>query len=511
MLIETSIEYADNVESGNQTLHPTLIKRIMVTDHLVPTTFHIFNAQTKKFVRNFEIQQQIIVFEVEFPHSLGETHIAYFDIPTNAQAKSIMYWIENKEDALLYKQALAIHEEFRSNEIAKFLKANNIVMDHAYDFVTHFAANPSITANVKTQGRAPFSVDKAPRSARSAALKMDVEVACVGIILGILHSCNEDHVYTKWSINKTVYEVFKKTKAYDNLLQFRMDANDLVINQMRRWFPFCKLLAARSNFFSCDECPDFGEEHDISHLRPKWMRKLGPLIFDFMKEWIRNGEKAKDFITIISEEDLTLRQWYEGHKKEIDGLVTPSVRSGQLPVIMDAEGTSPPSPLDDECQMMAEAMKAIDMVRVQTLTKICKQENGEAKTRKAQRQFQALAQNMVSHKRNFKSLIETMEKMSAILFRIQSLEKGIHQNMEALSCLTGEDDGSMDEMQKLVAENFRAVEEAAKDDMKESLEPVAPYLMRRKRQRELDDFIGNMITYLEDGREEEEHNASGKA
>ncbi len=110
-----------------------------------------------------------------------------------------------------------------------------------------------------------------------------------------------------------------------------------------------------------------------------------------------------------------------------------------------------------------------------------------------------MAQNIVSHRRNYKSLVDTFEKVGAILLRMETLERSIHANMRDLEAHAVEDDNqsNLAELKEMVYTHLADVEHDAKNDMKESLEPVAPYLLRRKREGELDDFIGHVLNYVE--------------
>ena len=108
--------------------------------------------------------------------------------------------------------------------------------------------------------------------------------------------------------------------------------------------------------------------------------------------------------------------------------------------------------------------------------------------------MQTLAQNIVSHKRNFKGLVETMERVGSILMRMQTLEKNIHKNM---SDIGGDDVPNISDMKRLVYENIQDVEDGAKNDIRDSLEPLIPFMLRKKRDAEIDDFIGHILTYSE--------------
>jgi hypothetical protein len=110
---------------------------------------------------------------------------------------------------------------------------------------------------------------------------------------------------------------------------------------------------------------------------------------------------------------------------------------------------------------------------------------------------QTLAQNIVAHKRNFKGLVDLFEKVGAVFQRMQSLDKNIHKNLQDMDALMGDDNQNMRKMKEMVFETLGEVEKGAKSDIKESLEPVTPFLLRKKMEGELDDFIQHALTYME--------------
>jgi hypothetical protein len=87
-----------------------------------------------------------------------------------------------------------------------------------------------------------------------------------------------------------------------------------------------------------------------------------------------------------------------------------------------------------------------------------------------------------------------MERVSSIFMRMQTLEKNIHKNM---SDIGGDDIPNIVDMKHLVYENMQEVEEGAKNDIRDSLEPLVPFLMRRKTDAEIDDFISHILAYSE--------------
>lgn len=504
------VQYVSNQAGDCQIMHPSIVKRVIVTDQGAKTPFQFFNQQTQELVRVLEIEPMTLLIEVGC--SDVNTHVAFLQIPAeDSEPLKPLFWIA-EEEVDIYKKALSLHIDFRKHEISQYMASKAMRLDRCSDFITHFTGTSSITAHVKTQGRAHFSVDKAPRSTRSVSLPPQVEIDSICTMLVILYSCHEERSYKKWSITKIVFEIFKRTKAYQVLLKYRPENDELVMNQMRRWFPFCKVLAKESDFFSTAECPVFVAEAQNTHMRIKWMNKIARPIFEGMKEWIKEGERSQMIIQDDEGGDSTVKEWYNVRRKEFDDLTSPSTgkTSYHFQTVSCKEDemeeeepeedadSSTPNPLLDDCKQTTEVMKAIELVRTQTLTRLLGQSNDKVQQKRVQQQFQALAQNVCSHKRNFKSLVETVEKMASIFLRMQSMEKNIQQNMRVLTNMTGEDDGSMEEMKRLVTANFKAVEKAAKSEMREALQPNSAFLLRKKLQNECDDYLGDMMTYLDD-------------
>lgn len=56
---------------------------------------------------------------------------------------------------------------------------------------------------------------------------------------------------------------------------------------------------------------------------------------------------------------------------------------------------------------------------------------------------------------------------------------------------------NMAKMKDMVFETLNEVEKGAKSDIKESLEPVTSFLLRKQMEGELDDFIQNALTYMD--------------
>jgi hypothetical protein len=71
-------------------------------------------------------------------------------------------------------------------------------------------------------------------------------------------------------------------------------------------------LAKKSKFFSTEQCPTFLPNPQNTDLRIKWMNKRGPAVFEFVKEWIRGGEKSGDIIAETNP-SIPIKEWYASY------------------------------------------------------------------------------------------------------------------------------------------------------------------------------------------------------
>ncbi len=115
-----------------------------------------------------------------------------------------------------------------------------------------------------------------------------------------------------------------------------------------------------------------------------------------------------------------------------------------------------------------------------------------------------MGQSVVSHRRNYKTLVDQMEKVANIFARMQGLEKNMQQNLKDLNRMLGnggvDQDGNIQEMNKILSQSLLSVERSAKNDIRESLEPVGPFLLRKKLEGEVDTFLGDILTFLDNPR-----------
>ena len=481
------ISYVKNEMGDTDVLNPMFVKNSMVTDKDVGAQFYrLTDDSTSSFI---EIEPNTVLLDLEIP---GYPRVVLIQIFEN---KTSLFWM-TEEETLTYKSLIAVHSKVRTSEIQQHFFNASMLVENNKDFITVYTDAPSITSQVKTQGRAPYSIDKGPRAVRSATLKQDDEVFCISVAIVVLYTCNADGAYDKWSLNRIANEFYRNTKAFDILCKSRGNNNLAVTNQLRRWLPFCRELAKRSRFFSTEQCPFFSPTPQNTDMRIKWMNKRGPAVFEFIKEWIEGGEKSSAIIS-GGEASMPIKEWYVQRLKYINEVSSPSFCNSTMSHFQSAPVMMQGSLHEDS--EMDTSINVIDLIRVQTLTTMAEKGKDEAQKKKTQRLFQSLAQNIVSHKRNFKGLVESIEKASSILMRMQTLEQSINKNMSEIG---GDDIPNIAEMKRMVYENIQSVETDAKSDIRESLEPLVPFLTRKKLEGELDDFISYIITYSESASKE---------
>lgn len=367
------IEFEDSTP-----LHPSAIMQILVTDTVDKTPFYVM--QSEENYQLFEINPTTIIVEVKIADTSCLGHIQF------ETGNPTLFWVT--EHAPIFKRLLEVHDQFRKHEISQHLMSKSIDVDYAGDFISVYNLTPSVSVNVKTQGRAPYSIDKAPRASRSATLKEHDEVYCISVAIIVLYTSNADDAYEKWSINRVVNDIFKKTKAYSMLSISRSHKEIAVTNQLRRWLPFCKELAKKTSFFSVDEeGPIFIANPQKTDVRIKWMNKLTPGICKFIKEWISQGEKT-DKILRSEFPSMMMKQWFGQNLKQINELTTPVMGTNKYH-FRTAPSTSTSSMVvydvvDRAPMPINTTLSVIDHIRVQMLTN----DGSEAEKKKLQRNFE---------------------------------------------------------------------------------------------------------------------------
>ncbi len=368
------VEYVQNESGERQYLHPSIMKQVIITDELDTTLFHIIES-TSLEETTLDIGAHVMMVEVQFPGQM-HTMVAQLSIASVSEPLKPLEWLS--ED--VFKAVISKHNENRRNELSEF------GIEFHYDFITVYH-HGDISTSLKTQGRAAFSIDKGPRALRSATLKDDDEVLCIGTVIIVLYTCNADGSYEKWSINRIVNEIFKKTKAYSVLSKSRKNNNVAVTNQLRRWLPFCKDIARKTNFFNDDECPVFTADPQNTDLRIKWMNKHAPKIFDFVKEWLKSGEKNSEILEpeVSGHTQITtMKEWYEQRLKDIIIETSSPVVQTQTSSIVAGSFAE-----DDKLQNNLNAtLQVVDEVRIQMLTNMFEKGKDDKHKKKMQNHFQ---------------------------------------------------------------------------------------------------------------------------
>jgi hypothetical protein len=93
--------------------------------------------------------------------------------------------------------------------------------------------------------------------------------------------------------------------------------------------------------------------------------------------------------------------------------------------------------------------------------------------------------------------VDTFDRVGAILTRMQILETNINKNLQELAKDAPEDEeDTIGKMCQIIQTSLASIEDDAKNDIRESMETATPFLLRMKREGDLDEFITHMMTYF---------------
>jgi hypothetical protein len=164
------VKYAINEEGDSHFLQPSFMKRVIVTDKEEDILYRVFDPSDLKETV-IDIARQSVIVEIHFPGQ-PRSMMAQLQIDSDADTLPPLQWIFEDEN-LMFQAIIMKHEQDRNEEILQ----HNPDIEREGDFITVYRdQGDSVSMQIKTQGRAAFSVDKGPRAMRSATLSDEDEV-----------------------------------------------------------------------------------------------------------------------------------------------------------------------------------------------------------------------------------------------------------------------------------------------------------------------------------------------
>ena len=177
--------------------------------------------------------------------------------------------------------------------------------------------------------------------------------------------------------------------------------------------------------------------------------------------------------------------------------------------------SSPASSHQDELSIGTE-LRIMDETRIRILTALTPR-TAEVKVKKMQKCFQVppfnlcaeapadslrqqLAQNLVAHERNYKTLVVISDRLDAIMTRIQCVETDVSSTLERMEVLLLEEDQNKDilvHVRQAMLCRMEAIESTLRAEIQETIEPSAPFIQRKRKLREVDDFLDAFLGYLD--------------
>ena len=111
---------------------------------------------------------------------------------------------------------------------------------------------------------------------------------------------------------------------------------------------------------------------------------------------------------------------------------------------------------------------------------------------------QHLAQNLISHERNYKALVAISDKVDSIMTRIESVETDVQKTLKDMEALLwdGEDNPILSQVKTLMLTRLEHIERQHCKTMHENMEPSAQFMRNKRKQRDTDDFLKAYTDFL---------------
>ena len=125
--------------------------------------------------------------------------------------------------------------------------------------------------------------------------------------------------------------------------------------------------------------------------------------------------------------------------------------------------------------------------------------------------LQQMGQNMVAHRRNYKTVQMIAEILDAIMVRIQGVESDtdkIFAQLESISEAHPALQPQMAQLKVYINWQMQNIELETRKEIQETMEPSLPFEHKKRKLMEVDNFLDAFVTFLSKPNGEEEYSSS---
>jgi hypothetical protein len=110
---------------------------------------------------------------------------------------------------------------------------------------------------------------------------------------------------------------------------------------------------------------------------------------------------------------------------------------------------------------------------------------------------QKLAQDVVDHLRNYHSLLKVSRQFDTVMARIRGVEADVERILSELEALCGSEDPEISSFRPLLLARMQRIEDEARNQIHEAVQPSAHFIARKRKLRSVDDFLDAFLEFLE--------------
>jgi hypothetical protein len=110
---------------------------------------------------------------------------------------------------------------------------------------------------------------------------------------------------------------------------------------------------------------------------------------------------------------------------------------------------------------------------------------------------QKLAQDVVDHLRNYHSLLKVSRQFDTVMARIRGVEADVERNLSELEALCSSEDPELASFRPLLLARMQRIEDEARNQIHETVQPSAEFISKKRRLRSVDDFLDAFLEFLE--------------